>query len=226
MCVNGSCVCDNGFMLCNGNCVDTQNDASNCGSCGKVCPVLSSPSYGAICSAGTCTGYVGGYVAAGSGPANSNPDGQTVYAVQATMPNVSGNFAGIGGVVGSNDAVGDTTQMIYALYSDSGGKPSSLYFNTNPSDTSMAFQDPSALHTLTSASGVYSNGFNNVLAASTTYWVYMKAGTNGRTGEIAGLSSSPCYGGSWINVAPPGTFPSTTTSCPGDFNLYLIVTFP
>jgi hypothetical protein len=67
---------------------------------------------------------------------------------------------------------------------------------------------------------------SDALAANTTYWVYMKAGTDSTTGNIAGVSSSPCVGARWINVAPPATFATGTATCPGNFALYMIVTFP
>lgn len=53
----------------------------------------------------------------------------------------------------------------------------------------------------------------------------MKAGTNSSQSDIAGVSSSPCQRTNWINVDPPGS-PSISGSCPGDFQLYMIVTFP
>jgi hypothetical protein len=49
---SGSCQCVNrcssGQDYCNGNCIDVVNDATNCGSCGNVCPP------GMPCIAGTC----------------------------------------------------------------------------------------------------------------------------------------------------------------------------
>jgi hypothetical protein len=49
-CVSGQCggVCAQGFHSCGGNCVDQNNDASNCGACGHGCD-------GGICVAGQCT---------------------------------------------------------------------------------------------------------------------------------------------------------------------------
>jgi hypothetical protein len=51
VCTNGKCAssCASSQTLCNGACVDTQSDSSNCGSCGNACP------YGQTCSTGTCT---------------------------------------------------------------------------------------------------------------------------------------------------------------------------
>jgi hypothetical protein len=150
----------------------------------------------------------------------------TIFAIKATMPGVPGTFQGIGGLVGSNDASG-TTDMIYGLYSDNGGQPGSLYFYTNSGDPSLTFNDPSALHTVSSGGGLYQNSFNNVLTANTSYWVYMKAGANSSTGDIAGVSSSPCMGAQWINVTPPANFfAQGTRTCPGDFAAYMIVSFP
>jgi hypothetical protein len=167
---------------------------------------------------------VGGYVQAGSGSLSSNPDGQSVFAVKAQMPATSGTFVGIGAVVGSNDASG-TTQMFFGLYSDSGGAPGTLLFNTSQNDTSLSFADPSPLFTLRTSGGLYSNGFNNALAANTAYWIYMKAGFS--AGNIAGVSSSPCVGAQWLNVDPPASFTAQgSVTCPGDFALYVIVTFP
>jgi hypothetical protein len=37
-CSSGACTCSLGLTNCNGVCVDTRVDASNCGSCGGICP--------------------------------------------------------------------------------------------------------------------------------------------------------------------------------------------
>jgi hypothetical protein len=178
--------------------------------------------------AGVCVGEVGGFVQASGSPVLSNPDGQTIIAVAAPMPAVAGTLVGIEGVVGSNNT-SSTTQMIYALYSDSGGQPGTLLFNTNNGDSSLRFSDPSALAPVESVgpSGVFLNGFNKALSASTTYWVYMKAGTDSSTGNIAAPSSSPCFAAQWINVDPPANFfaqGQRTTAC--NVALYMVVTFP
>jgi hypothetical protein len=190
--------------------------------------VLASPSFGATCgliTAGECAGYVGGYVSAGGSPLLSNPDGETVVAVKATMPAVAGTFVGVGALVGSTDTSG-STQMVFGLYDDSGGKPNLNLFYTSVPDTTLEFNDPSGLIRLKSDGGSYLNGFNNALAASTTYWAYMKGGTNGSSKNTAGTSTSPCSAADWINVQPPGTFAAGSASCGGDYNLYLIVSFP
>jgi hypothetical protein len=163
-------------------------------------------------------------VSSGAAPILSNPDGQTVFAVKAVMPPVAGTFQGIGGLMGSRNASG-STQMIYGLYGDSNGAPGPLLFYTNTPDPTLSFADPSSLMTVTSGGGLYMNGFNNALAANATYWIYMKGGTDSSTGNIAGVSTSPCLAASWINVDPPATF-SPSGSCPGDFQIYLIVSFP
>jgi hypothetical protein len=153
----------------------------------------------------------------------TNPDTSTVVAVKAQMPAVSGTFVGIGAVVGSNETTG-TTQMIYGLYSDSGGAPGTLLFNTSYNDTSLSFANPSSLFTMKTSGGLYSNGFNNALAANATYWIYMKGGGSG--GATGGVSSSPCVAANWINVDPPASFATGTKTCAGNFNLYMIVSFP
>ena len=229
-CISGACQCAAGFTPCSGACVDINTDSNNCGGCGHVCPALTSPSFGSTCgllSAGNCAGYVGGYVSAGGGPLLSNADGTTVVAVRATMPGFAGTFQGVGALVGSNDASG-TTQMIFGLYSDSGGAPYLNLFYTNDPDPTLEFNDPSGLIRLTSGGGQYLNGFGNALAANTTYWVYMKAGVGGTTGNIAGTSSSPCAAVDWINVQPPAqfSFGGGGKTCAGDYNLYMVVSFP
>ena len=226
-CTGGTCQCKSGYTPCSGSCVDVNTDSSNCGSCGHVCPVLTSPSSGSTCglvSAGHCAGYVGGYVPV-AGTLASNPDGATVAVVKATMPSVAGTFVGVGALVGSTDTSG-STQMIFGLFDDVGGLPSKNLFLTSVPDTGLTFNDPSGLMRLQSSGGSYLNGFNNALAPNTTYWAYMKAGTNSSTHDTAGKSTAKCYSMSWINDAPPGTFSSTPSACVGDYDLYMIVSFP
>ncbi len=45
------CECPTGTTLCNGNCVDLQSDANNCGQCGNTCPSDQS------CVSGTCSNF-------------------------------------------------------------------------------------------------------------------------------------------------------------------------
>jgi hypothetical protein len=230
-CASGSCVCNSGYTACGTNCVNVNNDNNNCGTCNFVCPVLSSPSFGTTCGAitpGKCAGYIGGYVSAGGGTLLSNPDAGSIFAVRAQMPASQGTFVGIGATVGSNDPSPNTTQMIFALYSDNAGAPGTHLFQTDPADPNLSFPDPSPLFTLrSSTAGSYYTPFNGTLAANTTYWVYMKAGTNGSTVNTAGISSSSCAGAHWINVDPPQMFfAQGPTTCPGDFQLYMIVNFP
>jgi peroxiredoxin len=55
VCVAGVCrlPCRNaGLTMCNGTCVDLQNDAANCGACGVVCPG------GKVCTNGACVSVV------------------------------------------------------------------------------------------------------------------------------------------------------------------------
>ncbi len=53
-CSNGQC-CPSGRTNCNGQCVDTDGDESNCGTCGNVCPEPPDPSQGgAYCLEGRC----------------------------------------------------------------------------------------------------------------------------------------------------------------------------
>jgi hypothetical protein len=50
VCSGGKCgvTCLGGSTLCSNKCVDVQNDAANCGSCGKACAA------GQVCAAGVC----------------------------------------------------------------------------------------------------------------------------------------------------------------------------
>ncbi len=48
VCSNGTCICANGRLRCNGVCVDQNTDANNCGACGKVCGT------GQACNNGAC----------------------------------------------------------------------------------------------------------------------------------------------------------------------------
>ncbi|MFN2549594.1 MAG: hypothetical protein ABR567_19400 [Myxococcales bacterium] len=54
VCLGGACVvsCASGLTQCNGACVDTRNDPSNCGGCGVSCSAPSSA--GPICGNGAC----------------------------------------------------------------------------------------------------------------------------------------------------------------------------
>jgi hypothetical protein len=42
-------------MFCSGNCVDTQSDPNNCGSCGHVCPGYQQPNTNVTCTLGQCS---------------------------------------------------------------------------------------------------------------------------------------------------------------------------
>jgi hypothetical protein len=222
-----SCSCNAGFASCSSGCVDTSKDIANCGTCGKACPTLAAPSY-ADCEAGACIGYIGGYqLANGSPSAPADADTMSVYAVQVTTPAVSCQYLGLGGWFGSTDPSG-STQVILALYSDSGGSPSSaLLFTTSP-DTALQYNDPSGLKQFESGSFNTPSGSGGFagLSTSTTYWLYMKVGQS--AGVTAGVTTGlPCVRGQWINIAPPGSFPTTTTAgCPsGGFAEYLKCAF-
>jgi hypothetical protein len=140
---------------------------------------------------------------------------------------VGGTLYALGGLFGSTDTSG-TTQIILGLYSDSGGKPDLNYLYTQDPQSSLEFNNPSGLVRLTSGGGEYANGFNNVLTANTTYWVYLKAGTGGSNNVTAGLSSAACVGQGWINVDAEITWtePSGPATCAGDYSVYMIVNFP
>ena len=47
VCVNGSCLCRLGLERCDGVCVNTESDPTNCGACGMDCQ-------GDVCSEGEC----------------------------------------------------------------------------------------------------------------------------------------------------------------------------
>jgi hypothetical protein len=232
-CSGGTCSCNSGFTSCNGLCVDVNNNNNNCGACGHVCPVLASPSSGSTCgllNAGQCAGYVGGYVTPNSGAtANANPGGGDVFAVKATMPSVAGTLYAVGGLFGST-ATSGSTQIIMGLFSDNGlspGGPDNNLFYTENDVSQLEFNDPSGLVRLTAGGGEYLNGFSNALAPNTTYWVYLKAGTDGSNDDTAGISTAACAGEEWINLQPQGTWGGVTqVSCPADFSVYMIVTFP
>jgi len=226
ICQGTGCVCNNGFTACGTSCVNVNNDVNHCGSCTHACPALTSPN-SVTCSSGGCTGFVGSYVVSSTNSALINTPGNAVYVMKVTMPATSGQFAGIGAVVGSNNASG-STEMIYALYADNGGVPGDLLFNTLYNDSALSFADPSALHALESSSGVSSNGYNQMLVANTSYWIYLKSGTNQATANTAGIGSLPCLGATWPNVDPPVnfTYAGATFACPADYQAYLIVSYP
>jgi hypothetical protein len=206
-------------------------DINNCGSCGHVCPAVSAPN-GMACVSGTCTGYIGGYVAASSPETSvsSNQDSMTIAAVKATMPAVAGTFSGFGAVVGSTAPSGDETTVLFALYSDSGGTPNAALIDT--SNSTITFNDPSALHTVDSDGYISDQmgGFSPSLAASSTYWVYFK--TAGQSTDTVGVSTAQTIcGDSWINYSPPSLFSygesgGTASTCTGKYQAYMIVTFP
>ncbi|MCA9881097.1 MAG: hypothetical protein KC442_25030 [Thermomicrobiales bacterium] len=51
VCTNGGCVCEDGTMVCNGQCVNDRSDPENCGGCGIVCD----PEVSDSCRKGKCT---------------------------------------------------------------------------------------------------------------------------------------------------------------------------
>jgi hypothetical protein len=56
VCTNGYCGgCPTGQTACNGQCVDTQKDNNNCGTCGTTCGTTSGTPQGSTCQSGTCS---------------------------------------------------------------------------------------------------------------------------------------------------------------------------
>ena len=227
-CASGACSCANGFQTCGTSCVNTTNDSMHCGSCTHACPVLSSPAVGATCAANVCTGSLGGATGSGGSPVALDGSDGTVYLQRVNTPSVAGTFAGLGVVVGSNDPSGTSTEVILGLFSDAGGTPGVLLFNTLYDDTTLQFGNPAAPFKLESASGVYSNSFSDALPANSTYWAYLKVGTGSTSAPVVAPSSgsTPCVTGSWINVDPPGMYSYTTPgTCPASLQLYMLETF-
>ncbi len=182
--------------------------------------------------AGACVGYIGGAVAdsAVTTPALGNPDGMTIAAVKATMPAVSGTFAGFGGVVGSNDPAGDQTNVIFGLYANSGGMPGALLIDT--SNSVVTFDDPSSPEAVQPGGYIsdQSGGFSTTLAANSTYWVYIKeVESSSVNDETVGVSTATtiCRSG-WINYSPPIAFTdgSSAATCVAPYQAYMIVSFP
>lgn len=229
-CSMNACACKSGFASCSGACVDTTSDVNNCGSCGHACPTVASPSAMA-CISGTCTGYIGGYIASSTPTmaVSTNPDGSsdTIAAVKATMPAVAGTFSDFGAVVGSTAPSGDNTRVVMALYTDNGGMPDTPLVDTTNSIVDYA--DPSALHPIDPGGYITSQpgGFNTSLPANSTYWVYLK--TQGQLGDTVGVSTAPtvCRTG-WINIPVPGSWTggSSASTCTGDYEAWMVVTFP
>ncbi len=227
-CQSGACICQAAFTACGSSCVNVENDKSNCGGCSKVCPTLSSPS-SIACDNGTCLGQVGGAVTTGGFVAIDSQ--MTVYAVRAITPNAAGTFAGIDAVVSSTDASGTFSNVILALYSDSGGAPGTLLWDNQSNLASFA--NPASLTLdVDPSEGTLDGSFTGALTANTTYWVYIKQGNSDPADISVGVSTSPCIAlNGWINYGPPtfawaGNMFYTTGACPGDLALSLIETFP
>lgn len=224
-----ACACKSGFTPCSSACVDTLTDVHNCGACGHACPTVTSPSAMA-CVDGTCTGYIGGYIASTTPTtaAAVNPDGMsdTVAAVKATMPAVGGTFQGFGVVLGSTAASGNTTAVVMGLYSDSGGMPNAALIDTD--NSTVDYNDPSALMTVTPGGYItrQTGGFNSSLPANSTYWVYVF--TQGQQADTVGVSTAQtiCLTG-WRNFQSPisWSYGGTLTAC-SDYEAWMVVTFP
>jgi hypothetical protein len=225
----GVCGCNGGYTNCSGSCVNVNNDNNNCGGCNQVCPTLSSPSSDACGTGlpGKCQGEVGGSVRSGGGTVALDPNCDTIYAVKATMPPGGGTFVGVNALVGSTDSMG-TTQFVLALYSDNAGVPGNRLFWTDYQAAANRLNNPSAPVTISSANsgGSYDPSFNGQLAGNTSYWAYLKAGTNCPTSAIAALSTAPCVMASWMNVDPPISWFNPKGACPSGLNLYVVATFP
>ena len=55
LCVDGECTCRDGFVLCDGECVDISTDKDHCGMCGRDCG--EQPCGGGECQPDDCPGF-------------------------------------------------------------------------------------------------------------------------------------------------------------------------
>jgi hypothetical protein len=140
----------------------------------------------------------------------------------------AGTFVAIGAVVGST-ATSGTSEFIFGLFDDLNGKPNNELLST--ANAAVTFSDPSALHAVqTGGYETNGSGYNGVLAANTTYWVYMLDFAGGTpNGDVVGVSSAQCYSAGWVNIDPPTNFAYAQTvpvACPSDYAVYVIASFP
>jgi hypothetical protein len=192
-CVGTTCTCPGGQLFCNGVCVNVATDSTNCGTCAKQC------TSGVNCTSGRCVVRDGNVAQFSS---STNVIANYIFAVPVAVP-----YAITVTALGSIGTATGGGTFVMGLYTDSGGRPSSLLATASPASMVVGTQEVPVTATAIAA-GTYWVAAS-VASPGTNKWGFQSTGTD--------YAAAYTYTGGLPAAAPAGMLYTTD-----DINFYLV----